>query len=142
MTQAGVFPSVCTVQGPRATALARAEDKVQTGSHRAEPEPNPSGSHGMRPGRVGDAAGAELPSWSRAQWLCSAWGCNAYRQRPGVARDSRRTGAGPGEVRLQVTWQPGLPCPAFFSTPAGIPSRFLLLGSKSKVLPCLVSVFP
>lgn len=37
----GVFPSVCTVQGPRATALARAEDEVQTGSLRAEPEPQP-----------------------------------------------------------------------------------------------------
>lgn len=38
-TQGRVSPSVYTVQDPRATALARAEDKVQTGSHRAEPEP-------------------------------------------------------------------------------------------------------
>lgn len=96
------------------------------------PNPDPDGSCGMRPGRVGDALGAGLPRRSTTQWLYTE-AATLTVSGPLCSR-LRETGAGSSEVRLQVTWQPGRPCPAFFSKAGWDPSRFLLLGSKSKVL--------
>jgi hypothetical protein len=95
--------------------------------------PNPGGSCGMRPGRVGDAAGTGLPDGPRRSDSAEPGAATLTVSWPRVACDSRLpgTGAGPSEVRLQVTWQPGRPCPAFFSM-VGWDLIFFYLGQRAR----------
>lgn len=117
------------MQGPKATALAEVEEKMQKGRCPAQPEPQSRRVTRQAPWR--DAAGAGLPGELAATqrfWLCRARiytardittrVYTAYPQRPSSLAP-QRTGAGPGGVRLQVTWRPGRRCPAFFPTASG-----------------------